>query len=88
MQVSVVKIGNSKGIRIPKKVLDQCQVEDVLELTVKDNNILLEPVHQKPREGWVEAFETASKKYGEESLDTEWLDADLVADSETEATEW
>ncbi|MDQ6994037.1 MAG: AbrB/MazE/SpoVT family DNA-binding domain-containing protein [Mariprofundaceae bacterium] len=55
MQVSVVKIGNSKGIRIPKKVLDQCQVDDALELSVENNVIILKPVHRKAREGWVEA---------------------------------
>lgn len=82
MQVSVVKIGNSKGIRIPKKVLDQCQVDDVLELSVKNNAILLKPVHKKPREGWAEAIEEANKKYGEEELDHEWLDADLLHDKD------
>jgi len=55
MQVSVVKIGNSRGIRIPKKILDQCQVEDTFELIVKDHNILLKPIHKIPREGWAEA---------------------------------
>ena len=55
MQVNVVKIGNSKGIRIPKKVLDQCQVNETLDLSVQDNVIVLTPVHKKPREGWAEA---------------------------------
>jgi len=78
MQVNVVKIGNSRGIRIPKKVLDQCHVEDSLELVVKDNEIVLTPLHRKPREGWAEAFEAAAKSYGAESVDQEWLDAGLV----------
>ena len=55
MRLNVVKIGNSKGIRIPKKVLDQCQVDDTLELSVENNVIILKPVHKKPREGWAEA---------------------------------
>jgi len=55
MQVNVVKIGNSRGIRIPKKVLDQCHVEGVLELTVNDDDIVLTPVRRKPREGWTKA---------------------------------
>jgi len=75
MQVSVVKIGNSKGIRIPKKVLDQCHVEDALELTLKNNEIVLTPVHRKPREGWAEAFEA---KYGKEPANRAWLDAELA----------
>jgi len=55
MQVNVVKIGNSKGIRIPKKVLDQCHVDDSLELTVKNDEIILTPLRRRPREGWEEA---------------------------------
>lgn len=78
MQVNVVKIGNSKGIRIPKKVLDQCHVEDTLELTLKDDEIVLTPVHRKPREGWIKAFEAAAGKYGEEPSNRAWLDADLI----------
>jgi len=84
MQVNVVKIGNSKGIRIPKKVLDQCHVDDVLELTVKDNDILLTPVHKKPREGWAESIQAINKKYDEETLDHQWLDAELLDDVDGE----
>jgi len=80
MQVNVVKIGNSRGIRIPKKVLDQCQVDDVLELTVKENNILLRPVHRKPREGWAAAIEAVHEKLGNEEIDHGWMDADLSDD--------
>jgi len=85
MQVSVVKIGNSKGIRIPKKVLDQCHVEDALELTLKNDEIVLTPVHRKPREGWAEVFEAAAGKYDEEPANQAWLDAELV---ENDNWEW
>jgi len=90
MQVSVVKIGNSKGIRIPKKVLDQCHVDDVLELTIKDNDILLTPVHKKPREGWAETIQALLSKHGEEAPYDEWLDAKLIDEALTdeELTEW
>jgi len=88
MQVNVVKIGNSKGIRIPKKVLDQCQVDDALELSVENNVIILKPVHRKPREGWAEAIAASHKKYGEEAVDKEWLEADLLGDAEVEDWEW
>jgi len=84
MQVNVVRIGNSRGIRIPKKVLDQCRVEDALELTVQNDEIVLTPVHRKPRDGWAEAFEAATREYGEESPDKEWLDAPLTDEEEGE----
>jgi antitoxin MazE len=84
MQINVVQIGNSRGIRIPKKVLDQCHVDDVLELTIQNNEIVLTPVHRKPREGWVEAFEAVTGEYGEEPLDQDWLDASLVDEDDLE----
>jgi len=88
MQLNIVKIGNSKGIRIPKKILDQCQVEDILELEVQNNIIVLKPIHKNPREGWAEAIEATNKKYGEEPVDHEWLEADLLGDTEMENWEW
>jgi len=67
MRVNVVKIGNSRGIRIPKKVLDQCKVDDMLELTIKNDEIILTPLHKKPREGWLEAAEYCHNS-GDDSL--------------------
>ena len=57
MVVSIVPIGNSKGIRIPKAILEQCEVEDQVELQVDHGKIILEPVRSHPREGWEEAFQ-------------------------------
>jgi antitoxin MazE len=76
MQVNVVKIGNSRGIRIPKKVLDQCQVSDALDLSVQDNVIILTPVHKKPREGWAEAARLCHERGDDELLISDMLDDD------------
>jgi len=50
MLVKVFKNGNSKAIRIPKSFLD----EDVklLEITKKDNKIILTPKSELPRHKW------------------------------------
>ena len=84
MQVNVVKIGNSRGIRIPKKVLDECHVDDALELTVKNDEIVLTPIHRKPREGWAKAIEASKRAHGPEPLDHVWLDGELTDDSDWE----
>ena len=55
MKVNVVRIGNSRGIRIPKTILDQCRVTDAMELEVQGNQLLLRPV-RGPRAGWDDAF--------------------------------
>ena len=55
MKVKVVPIGNSKGIRIPKPLLDQCRIANAVELRVQGNRLVLTPVPSRPREGWAEA---------------------------------
>lgn len=55
MKVNLVRIGNSKGIRIPKPVLEQCGLRDQVELTVKDNVLVIAPA-RPVREGWDDAF--------------------------------
>ncbi len=56
MLVSVIPIGNSRGIRIPKSILQQLNIEENLELEIHDKGILLKPVIKKPRENWEKAF--------------------------------
>ena len=55
MQLAVVSIGNSKGIRIPKTILDKYQISDVVDVEMRDDALVLRPV-RKPRDGWEEAF--------------------------------
>lgn len=57
MLVSLVAIGNSKGIRIPKAILDQCNIRDQIDLEVREGRIILEPVSDQPRKGWNAAFQ-------------------------------
>ncbi len=55
MEVDVVKIGNSKGIRIPSIVLKECNITDKVEMIVKDGQIIMIPV-ENPREEWASMF--------------------------------
>ena len=56
MLISVIPIGNSKGIRIPKNIINELAIEDKLEMKVQDNKIILKPAGEKPRAGWEEIF--------------------------------
>jgi antitoxin MazE len=56
MRVSIVQIGNSKGLRLPKSVLAQCNIKDSVELLVRENEIVLKPLPSVPREGWAKEF--------------------------------
>ena len=54
MQISVISIGNSKGLRIPKAILKQCGIKDMVNLQVTNDGLMISPV-KKARAGWEEA---------------------------------
>ena len=56
MLVSVVTIGNSRGIRFLKLVLDKLCVKDKMDMEVTEKGILLTPVNDLQRSNWAEAF--------------------------------
>jgi len=67
MKVDLVRIGNSKGIRIPKPVIEQCGLGDTVELEIKDKTIVISPAKAR-RSGWNEAFAAAAERGDEEPL--------------------
>lgn len=56
MEVSVVKIGNSKGIRLSKTLLEKYKIKDTVELVLEEGQIIIKPL-AKARDGWDKAFE-------------------------------
>ncbi len=60
MRAHIIKIGNSKGIRIPKPILEQTGIMEDVELEVENDHIIIRPV-SNPRVGWDIAFRTMSE---------------------------
>jgi antitoxin MazE len=56
MEVSIIQIGNSKGLRLTKSILDRYNIKDKVELILEEGQIILKPVDQ-PRKGWDKAFQ-------------------------------
>lgn len=56
MLISLIPIGNSRGIRLPKIILDGLSVKDKMEMEVTEKGIMLSPVKDPPRQGWAQAF--------------------------------
>ena len=56
MQIKLVKIGNSYGIRLPKTVIDACEFKSDLELTVKGKSVVI-MAEKQPRSGWKESIQ-------------------------------
>jgi antitoxin MazE len=56
MKTTLISIGNSRGVRIPKPFIEQCGLSEEVEMDVQDGTILIHAPRQ-PRSGWSEAFE-------------------------------
>ena len=74
MKLNIITIGNSKGIRIPSTILKQCNIEKELDLEVKDNEIILKPAKNKPRDGWDNAFKLMRRR-NDDALDLTTLNS-------------
>jgi antitoxin MazE len=55
VKANIVQIGNSKGIRLSKAVLEQSGLRDAVEIEVRDRCLLIRPAAAS-RAGWDEAF--------------------------------
>jgi antitoxin MazE len=55
MEVPIIKIGNSKGFRLSKTLLEQYNIKDKVELILEKGRIIIIPV-DIPRKGWESAF--------------------------------
>ena len=77
MQMDIIKIGNSKGIRIPLAVLKQCGIDSKVELKVENNCIIITPVCT-PRQGWAEALELMHKNNDDALLISEEIDNEIL----------
>lgn len=51
MRLNIIKVGNSRGLRLPKAVLEEYQIEETVELNLKDGYIELRP-SKNIRENW------------------------------------
>jgi antitoxin MazE len=67
MRVELVRIGNSRGIRIPKPIIEQCGFGNTVELRVENDRLVIAP-DRPPRQGWKEAFRAAGSAANDELL--------------------
>jgi antitoxin MazE len=58
MRTELVRIGNSRGIRIPKPIIEQCGFGGTVEVRVVRDSLIVSP-ERRPRHGWSEAFGAA-----------------------------
>ncbi len=80
MEIPVIKIGNSKGFRISKTLIEKYNIKDKVELILEKGYIIIKPI-SKPRKGWEKSFKEMS-----ENGDDQLLFNDVFEDENLE--EW
>lgn len=82
VRARVVRIGNSRGVRIPKVWLEQLGVADEVEMAVQQDRLVIRRP-RNPREGWAERFRQMSLRQ-----DDTLIDAPAPTRWESEEWEW
>jgi antitoxin MazE len=82
IKVKIIRIGNSKGIRISKSLLEQYKMKDEVLLEAKKDAIVIRPIHS-PRADWDKSFENMRIRG-----DDELLDKGTEFESEWDQEEW
>jgi antitoxin MazE len=67
VEIELVRIGNSRGVRIPKPLIEQCGLGDTVELQVEEDRIVISS-RRRPRQGWRDAFVRAGSPASDELL--------------------
>jgi len=80
METSIIKIGNSKGLRLSKTILEKYNIKDKVELILEKGRIILKPI-ASPRKNWEKEFKKMS-----ENGDDKLLMSDVFDDENLE--EW
>ena len=76
----IVQIGNSKGIRVPKMLLEHAQLPDEVELEAENGRLIVRAA-RGARAGWAEAAKSMHAR-GEDRL------LDVSTSSEFDEKDW
>ncbi len=81
MKASIIKIGNSHGVRIPKPILDQCGFVSEVEMEIHNQELIIKSP-KNPRKNWAKSFKKMAKAGDDKLIDT------AKTDWENEEWEW
>ena len=69
LKARLIRIGNSRGVRLPKPVIEGAGLEEDVELQVRGNTVVIGP-RKRPRAGWAEAAKQMRQVGDDRPLDT------------------
>ena len=76
MRVAIRTMGNSKGVLIPKPILEQTGLLDAADLQVKNGVIEIRPIKRSPREGWATDSQCIAESADDSLVWPEFTNAD------------
>jgi len=79
IQTTLVQIGNSKGIRIPAKIIEATKLTKEINIEILENSLLISPVRKTPREGWAKEFKTMHDYKEDKLLIDDDVDNELLS---------
>ncbi len=82
MKSRIVRIGNSRGIRIPKLLIEQSGIADEVEIELSGNALVIRSA-RPPRSGWEDSFR-AMAAVGDDTL----LDPGSIGATRWDEEEW
>jgi len=68
MKTRLVRVGNSRGVRLPKPLIDHAGLTDEVELELRGNTIVI-AARSAPRSGWAEAARRLHAEDKDEPID-------------------
>ncbi len=68
MKAGIVRIGNSRGLRLPKPLIEQAGLTEQVELEIREGEIVISRA-ERPRQGWAEAARSLASRGEDELLD-------------------
>ena len=82
VKTTIVQIGDSQGILIPKHLLEQCHLQEEVELESRGNYLIIKALTIS-RAGWAEMFRKMAEK-GDDAM----LDEDIPMETTWDREEW
>lgn len=80
MKTRIIRIGNSRGIRIPKPMLEEAGLGDEVELKLTGSGLVIEPAGPA-RAGWASAAAALASRSDEE-------DSDVFTPTDFDESDW
>jgi len=79
MQCNLIKIGTSKGIRIPANILKEIDEPSSFEMILQNGQLILKPIRlQEIRKDWNKAFKAMHKNKDDKLLIDDNIDLDIL----------